>query len=239
FLEYWKCDLYNKASDDGQGIGNCPFCQRLFMILWLKGITFTVTTVDMKRAPEVLKDLAPGSQPPFLLYGEEVKTDPNKIEEFLEETLTPPTYAKLSPVYKESNTAGNDIFQKFSAYIKNVTPSTENKQESALLKAFLKLDKYLLDPLPHELDNDPNITASKRKFLDGDELTLADCNLLPKLHIVKVVSKKFKKFDIPKELKGLCRYLENAYKCEEFVNTCPDESEIELAYEAVMQQVNQ
>lgn len=32
-----------------------------------------------------------------------------------------------------------------------------------------------------------DITISKRKFLDGDHLTLADCNLLPKLHIIKVM----------------------------------------------------
>lgn len=28
--------------------------------------------------------------------------------------------------------------------------------------------------------------CSNRKYLDGNELTLADCNLLPKLHVVKV-----------------------------------------------------
>ena len=44
------------------------------------------------RAPEVLKDLAPGSQPPFLIYNEEVRTDTNKIEEFLEEALAPPQW---------------------------------------------------------------------------------------------------------------------------------------------------
>lgn len=42
------------------------------------------------RAPDVLKALAPGSQPPFLLFNDEVKTDTNKIEEFLEEKLAPP-----------------------------------------------------------------------------------------------------------------------------------------------------
>lgn len=177
-----------QAGSDGQSIGNCPFSQRLFMVLWLKGVTFDVTTVDMKRwerrprppptfvccsfllakqnsvihsavkgtrgqfiqmlrvkkykpaltlvymsnflwfhyffillplffpplltfghfcrsfvsvwlsflfpstcrKPDILKDLAPGAQPPFLLYGTEVKTDTNKIEEFLEENLAPP-----------------------------------------------------------------------------------------------------------------------------------------------------
>lgn len=42
------------------------------------------------RAPNLLKNVAPGSQPPFLVYNGELKTDTNKIEEFLEEVLAPP-----------------------------------------------------------------------------------------------------------------------------------------------------
>lgn len=60
--------------------------------------------------------------------------------------------------------------------------------EKGLLKALKVLDNYLVSPLPEEVDEtsaeDEGI--SQRKFLDGNELTLADCNLLPKLHIVQV-----------------------------------------------------
>lgn len=38
----------------------------------------------------MLKDFAPGSQLPILLYDGEAKTDTLQIEEFLEETLGPP-----------------------------------------------------------------------------------------------------------------------------------------------------
>lgn len=62
--------------------------------------------------------------------------------------------------------------------------------EKALLREFQRLDVYLNTPLPEEIDQDSveDITISKRKFLDGDHLTLADCNLLPKLHIIKVIA---------------------------------------------------
>ena len=62
--------------------------------------------------------------------------------------------------------------------------------EKALLREFQRLDVYLNTPLPEEIDQDSveDITVSKRKFLDGDHLTLADCNLLPKLHIIKVTA---------------------------------------------------
>lgn len=60
--------------------------------------------------------------------------------------------------------------------------------ERGLLKTLQKLDEYLRSPLPDEIDHNSieDVKVSNRKFLDGEEMTLADCNLLPKLHIVKV-----------------------------------------------------
>lgn len=60
--------------------------------------------------------------------------------------------------------------------------------EKGLTKALKKLDDYLNTPLTEEIDANSREEekVSRRKFLDGDELTLADCNLLPKLHVVKV-----------------------------------------------------
>ncbi|KAL0169561.1 hypothetical protein M9458_034157, partial [Cirrhinus mrigala] len=59
--------------------------------------------------------------------------------------------------------------------------------EKGLLKALKKLDNFLNSPLPDEIDADSTgeEKCSNRKYLDGNELTLADCNLLPKLHVVK------------------------------------------------------
>ncbi|XP_026121936.1 chloride intracellular channel protein 5-like [Carassius auratus] len=228
-------ELFVKAGSDGESIGNCPFSQRLFMILWLKGVVFNVTTVDLKRKPADLHNLAPGTPPPFLTFNGEVRTDVNKIEEFLEEMLAPPKYPKLAAKNKESNTAGNDIFAKFSAYIKNTNPGANASLEKGLLKALKKLDNFLNSPLPDEIDVDSTgeEKCSNRKYLDGNELTLADCNLLPKLHVVKVVSKKYRNFEIPSEFSGVWRYLQKAYARDEFTNTCAADNEIELAYQDV------
>ncbi|XP_031202969.1 chloride intracellular channel protein 5 isoform X1 [Mastomys coucha] len=232
--------LFVKAGIDGESIGNCPFSQRLFMILWLKGVVFNVTTVDLKRKPADLHNLAPGTHPPFLTFNGDVKTDVNKIEEFLEETLTPEKYPKLAAKHRESNTAGIDIFSKFSAYIKNTKQQNNAALERGLTKALRKLDDYLNTPLPEEIDTNTrgDEKGSQRKFLDGDELTLADCNLLPKLHVVKIVAKKYRNYDIPAEMTGLWRYLKNAYARDEFTNTCAADSEIELAYADVARRLS-
>ncbi|KAF0023214.1 hypothetical protein F2P81_023844 [Scophthalmus maximus] len=187
------------------------------------------------RKPADLHNLAPGTHPPFLTFNGEVKTDINKIEEFLEEMLSPPKYPKLAAKQRESNTAGNDIFAKFSAYIKNTKLEANAALEKGLTKALKKLDDYLNSPLPDEIDADSmeEEKGSSRPFLDGNELTLADCNLLPKLHIVKVVAKKYRNYDIPSDMTGAWRYLKNAYTRDEFTNTCAADAEIETAYKDV------
>uniref|UniRef100_A0A8C3NL43 CLIC N-terminal domain-containing protein n=1 Tax=Geospiza parvula TaxID=87175 RepID=A0A8C3NL43_GEOPR len=138
------------------------------------------------RALDVLKDFAPGAQLPVLLYNSEPKTDTITIEEFLEDQLSPPMCPSLVPQYPESSLAGNDIFHKFSAFIKNPVPAQDEALQRSLLRALLKLDEYLSAPLEHELAQDPHLRVSQRHFLDGNHLTLADCNLLPKLNIVQV-----------------------------------------------------
>lgn len=50
----------------------------------------TTPALCAHRSLDVLKDFAPGSQLPILLYNGDAKTDTLQIEEFLEETLGPP-----------------------------------------------------------------------------------------------------------------------------------------------------
>uniref|UniRef100_A0A8B9FKK7 Chloride intracellular channel protein 3 n=1 Tax=Amazona collaria TaxID=241587 RepID=A0A8B9FKK7_9PSIT len=225
-----------QASEDGESVGHCPFCQRLFMVLLLKGVPFTLTTVDVKRALDVLKDFAPGAQLPVLLYNGEPKTDTVTIEDFLEDKLGPPMFPSLVPQHRESSLAGNDIFHKFSTYIKNPARRRSARSPRNLLRALLNLDEFLSAPLEHELAHEPHLRASRRRFLDGDQLTLADCNLLPKLNIVQVSAgtSHYRRFGIPKDLRGVWRYLNSARETKEFRYSCPSSEEIVQAYRSVV-----
>ena len=44
----------------------------------------------MPSKPKELADIAPGTNPPFILFDGEVFTDVPKIEDYLESTLSPP-----------------------------------------------------------------------------------------------------------------------------------------------------
>lgn len=126
-----------------------------------------------------------------------------------------------------------------------------------LLRALARLDSYLRAPLEHELAREPQLQESRRRFLDGDQLTLADCGLLPKLHIVDVsagrggrrvgwgcgvgrgpdqprspqmVCAHFRQAPIPSELRAVRSYLDCALQEKEFKYTCPHRAEILAAY---------
>ncbi|POI21246.1 hypothetical protein CIB84_015008 [Bambusicola thoracicus] len=86
----------------------------------------------------------------------------------------------------------------------------------------------------HELAREPHLRTSQRRFLDGDQLTLADCNLLPKLNIVQIVCQHYRRFGIPKDLQAVWRYLNNAAETKEFKYTCPSSEEIVQAYRSVV-----
>lgn len=49
----------------------------------------------------------------------------------------------------------------------------------------------------------------------------------------QVVCLKYRTFSIPKSLSNLWRYLDAAYAREEFSSTCPNDTEIHIAYSAV------
>ncbi len=54
--------------------------------------------------------------------------------------------------------------------------------------------------------------------------------LPPPCSALQIVAGKFRGLEIPAEMTGVWRYLNSAYKREEFMNTCPAEREIEFAY---------
>ena len=60
----------------------------------------------------------------------------------------------------------------------------------------------------------------------GPDLCHLDCELLPKLHHLRVAASKLKSFEIRPEFTGVWRYLNNAYNDDTFQKTCPPDQVI-------------
>ena len=199
-------ELFVKAGKDGESYGGCPLCQRMFMILLMKAnaaeLTFTVTTVNMAKPPADFKKLA--SRLPVIVHGSEILSDPDEMIQYIDEHFP---YPPMAYDNVKAAQASLDVFSKFSFYIKAVSHSP-----TPLLAELRKLNSYLEE--------------STHKFLCRDIPDHLDCLMLPKLQHIRVVAKAFKDFDIPPELKGLWRYLENAYSYDVFRQTCPSDQEV-------------
>ncbi|KAJ9600847.1 hypothetical protein L9F63_000959 [Diploptera punctata] len=123
----------------------------------------------------------------------------------------------FSPVQEDSEAerATRDFFSRFCFFIRDVS-----KDPGHLESELHHVDNYL-----RESSNKSN---GNNVFLFGPKPSLLDCEILPKLHQVRVAAAGIKGYEIPSNLTGLWRYLHAAYSEPAFVKTCPSDAEILL-----------
>src|SRR5687768_320048 len=80
--------LYVKAGHDGIRYGACPFCQRAFMVLLLKGesVQFEVVTVNQAKPLDAYRQLGL-KQLPALIHGDAVLDIVDDIAQHLDDAF--------------------------------------------------------------------------------------------------------------------------------------------------------
>ncbi|XP_015914448.1 chloride intracellular channel exl-1-like [Parasteatoda tepidariorum] len=201
--------LFVKAGDDGKRYGGCPFCQRVFMILLIKSsrdqLQFKVATVNFAKPPEVFKKLTL-RRVPALVHSDTAIDNVDEIIQYLDDTF--PTNS-LTYDDVDADKSCLDVFQKFCYYVKDVS-----KDSTQLETELSKIDDLL--------------RSKTTRFICADHITHLDCELIPKLHQIRIAAKHFKKFDISPKLVNLWAYLNRAYNDDVFKQACPSDQEIIL-----------
>lgn len=201
-----RLELFVRAGIDGESYGACPVCQRIFMLLLVKAqagvLNFTVTTVNMAKPPEEFKRLA--SRLPAVVHGSEVLADVDEMVQYLDERFP---YPAMSLTHVPASQATQDVFSRFSFFIKDVSHSPQ-----PLLTELARLNEFL--------------SMSPHRFLCRDDLDHLDCLMLPKLQHIRVVCAAVKNLAIPREFEGFWRYMSEAYSHAVFRQTCPSDQEI-------------
>lgn len=210
--------VYVKAGADGQRLGACPFCQRVFMVLLLKcgraGVDFSVVPVTLSRPPEEFRRRSLRCLPALVVADrDDVVLD--TVDDII--TYLDARYPRTKLCYDnaDADCAVKDLFGRFCFFIKQVS-----KDSSYLEGALAKLDSYLARV--YESD------ASAKFLCAGTELCHLDCELLPKLQHIRVACAALKHFHVAAHWKHVWRYLHNAYSHQVFVTTCPSDQEIIL-----------
>jgi glutathione S-transferase len=202
--------LWVKAGVDGASLGGDPVCHQLFMMLLLKNeqgkCRFDVKTLNEAKPPDAIRQ-AGLRHAPALQHGDEVALQLfDEIVEYIDGIYPEPSLKFTQP---GANNAVADLFRVFCFFIKEV-----NKDSSHLLSELYRLDQYL--------------QAHDHRYLCGEEPGHLDCEILPKLHSIRIAAKALKEFEIPIDLHALWKYLATAYANDAFTKSCPSDQEIIL-----------
>jgi len=90
---------------------------------------------------------------------------------------------------------------------------------SSIASSYTKLVEQLssIDQLLAERDS---------RYLLGQSMTEYDCELMPRLHHMRIVGQRLLGFDLPHNLTHLWNYVLTAYRTAAFIESCPADQDI-------------
>lgn len=219
-------ELFVKAAVDKMKNGGCPICHRYFLMFYIlreKGLVDLVVTTFLPESPpkEVL-EFSNGKHYPLVKVvsgvdknGKDISglecDSVDEIENLLDKFDCDDMRSRnQSQAEAEAEKSFEDLYLKFSTFLKT------GGDVGPLVRVLERIEGHL--------------RTTNTKFMIGDQLSRADCYLLPSLQHIRVAGRAYKNFEIPTELTYLWRYLGNAYETEAFQESCPADREIITHY---------
>jgi len=146
-----------------------PFSHRCRIVLFEKGMDFEVIDVDLTNKPEDLSILSPYSDSPVLVERDLILTDPNIINEYIDERFPHPQLMPADPVMRaRARLFLKDMESDLFIYMKDLE-SKESKVREAAKKIVIN---HLLQLTP---------ILDKQPFLLHDEYSMLDVAMAPLL----------------------------------------------------------
>ena len=153
--------LYSNSTD--------PFSHRCRIVLFEKGMDFEVIDVDLNNKPEDLSILSPYSDCPVLEERDLVLTDPNIINEYIDERFPHPQLMPADPVMRaRARLFLKDMENELFIHMKNIEAKESKVQENA--RKVVTNTLIQLNPI-----------LDKQEFLLHDEYSMLDVAMAPLL----------------------------------------------------------
>ena len=153
--------LYSNSTD--------PFSHRCRIVLYEKGMDFEVIDVDLNNKPEDLSILSPYSDCPVLEERDLVLTDPNIINEYIDERFPHPQLMPADPVMRaRARLFLKDMENELFIHMKNIEAKESKVQENA--RKVVTNTLIQLNPI-----------LDKQEFLLHDEYSMLDVAMAPLL----------------------------------------------------------
>ena len=146
-----------------------PFSHRCRIVLFEKGMDFEVIDVDLNNKPEDLSILSPYSDSPVLEERDLVLTDPNIINEYIDERFPHPQLMPADPVMRaRARLFLKDMENELFIHMKNIEAKESKVRENA--RKVVTNTLIQLNPI-----------LDKQEFLLHDEYSMLDVAMAPLL----------------------------------------------------------
>ena len=146
-----------------------PFSHRCRIVLFEKGMDFEVIDVDLDNKSEDMAILSPYSDSPVLEERDLILTDPNIINEYIDERFPHPQLMPADPVMRaRARLFLKDMENELFIHMKDLESKETKKRESA--KKIVTNTLIMLSPI-----------LDKQLFLLHDEYSMLDVAMAPLL----------------------------------------------------------
>jgi glutathione S-transferase len=198
--------LYLKAAEDGTSVGDCPFAHAIRMVMAEKGLNYELRPSVDETKPSWLVEHYDGKLP-ALRHRKEAYVESEVICQYLDYFFPDPNLTcKEKKTKAAADEAVDGFFPAVATYFKH-TP--DGDEDDVVLKENLEA---ALQKLEDHLEGD---------FLCGDQFTLVDCALVPKLYHMKTGVKEFKSGSInfDEQFPKVAKYMEGVFARKSFVDS--------------------
>jgi glutathione S-transferase len=207
--------LYLKAGPDGTSVGDCPFAHSVRMVLEEKELEYQLRPCGSNDdKPDWLKDHYEGKLP-ALRHRSECYVESDVIAQYVDYFFQSDSLVAKKKIMTEANEVVDGFFPAFAKYTKH-TPDGDVVDEELKAGLVTKL---------HELEAHLGKEDSGRTgpwFVgDGEQVTLTDCSLAPKLYHMKICLEEFKgnPIDLSSDFPRLSSYCESLFSLPSFEKT--------------------
>jgi len=219
-------ELYVKASSiDQRRIGACLFCQEFWMELYalyeLGLVRVEVKTVNVNSEP--FKRHFLGAQPPIMIETNRklTYTDNRDLEGrifHIAKDFRVPLFEKDVMVEKRIET----LFRNFKVYLRAMVESRQ--QSKTKLSPAAETAQYKLFDQLKQIDH--LLGERRTRYLLGDSMTEYDCELMPRLHHIRIAGESLCELTLPTSMRHLWAYMLTAYRTAAFIESCPADQDI-------------
>ena len=201
--------LYVKAAADGTSVGDCPFAQAVRMVLEEKGLEYDLRPSIQETKPSWLVEHYDGKMP-ALRHRKECYVESEVICQYLDFFFPNPSMTCKNKKTKAAAEAAVDgLFPRVAKYLKH-TPDGDD--DDAILKESLESGLQILED---------HLLCQEGQFLCGDQFTVMDCALTPKLYHMKTGLKVFKAdaVVVEEQFPKVSKYMDTVMARQSFVTT--------------------